>query len=75
MPPEVLTLRQFVRLSESWPDELPGDGDTVVVAGMKGALEVLAHDQVISDNYFCRLATTIFAGGSAVRTACATVRS
>ena len=32
-------------------------------------------DPVISDNYFCRLATTTFAGGSAVRTACATVRS
>src|ERR1700729_987417 len=30
---------------------------------------------LISDNYFCRLATTTFAGGSAVRTACATVRS
>jgi Uma2 family endonuclease len=31
--------------------------------------------RVISDNYFCRLATITFAGGSAVRTACATVRS
>jgi hypothetical protein len=31
--------------------------------------------EVISDNYFCRLATTTSAGGSAVRTACATVRS
>ena len=30
---------------------------------------------LISDNYFCRLATTTSAGGSAVRTACATVRS
>jgi hypothetical protein len=29
---------------------------------------------VISDNYFCRLATTRFAGPSAMRTACATVR-
>jgi hypothetical protein len=30
---------------------------------------------MISDNYFCRLATITFAGGSAVRTACATVGS
>ena len=30
---------------------------------------------VISDNYFCRLATTTSAGESVVRTACATVRS
>jgi hypothetical protein len=30
---------------------------------------------VISDNYFCLLATTTSAGGSAVRTACATVPS
>jgi len=30
---------------------------------------------LISDNYFCRLATTTSAGGSAVWTACATVRS
>jgi hypothetical protein len=29
---------------------------------------------LISDNYFCHLATITFAGGSAVRTACATVR-
>jgi hypothetical protein len=33
------------------------------------------HRMLISDNYFCRLATITFAGGSAVRTACATVRS
>jgi hypothetical protein len=31
-------------------------------------------DALISDNYFCRLATTRFAGPSAMRTACATVR-
>jgi hypothetical protein len=31
--------------------------------------------ELISDNYFCRLSTITFAGGSAVRTVCATVRS
>jgi hypothetical protein len=35
----------------------------------------LLGNGLISDNYFCRLATTTSAGGSAVRTACATVRS
>ena len=35
---------------------------------------VLVPEPVISDNYFCRLTTTRFAGESAVRTACATVR-
>jgi len=39
------------------------------------ALLAAPEDEVISDNYFCRLATITFAGGSAVRTACATVRS
>ena len=33
------------------------------------------HHELISDNYFCRLATTTSAGRTAVRTACATVRS
>jgi hypothetical protein len=36
---------------------------------------VRVRDLLISDNYFCRLATITSAGGSAVRTACATVRS
>ena len=31
--------------------------------------------RMISDNYFCRLATITSAGRTAVRTACATVRS
>ena len=35
----------------------------------------LRRTYLISDNYFCRLATTTSAGGSAVRTACAIVRS
>jgi hypothetical protein len=44
-------------------------------AGCRAAVAEL-HDatQMISDNYFCRLATTRFAGPSAMRTACATVR-
>lgn len=43
-PSNVITLRQFVRLSQAWPEpeELPGGGDALVVAGMKGALEVLS---------------------------------
>lgn len=42
-PGGVLTLRQFVSLSEAWPsaEELPGNGDALVVVGMKGVLEVL----------------------------------
>jgi len=46
-PAEVLTLRQFVKLSEAWPDadDLPGGGDRLVVAGLKGVLEVLASDE------------------------------
>ena len=40
-----------------------------------GQLALLTRPGVISDNYFCRLATITSAGGSAVRTACATVRS
>ena len=45
-PSEVLTLREFVGLSHAWPDTdaLPGGGDSIVVAGLKGALEVLASD-------------------------------
>lgn len=41
-PTEVLTLREFVALSNAWPDELPGSSDRIVVAGLKGALEVLS---------------------------------
>jgi hypothetical protein len=44
-PDEVLTLRQFVALSEDWPEELPGQGDALVVAGLKGALEVLSAEE------------------------------
>ncbi len=44
---DVLTLRQFVQLSSAWPEDaedLPGGGDALVVAGLKGALEVLSAD-------------------------------
>ena len=44
------------------------------VTGRKGASPSTVL-RVISDNYFCRLATTTSAGESVVRTACATVRS
>src|SRR6185437_9966568 len=42
---------------------------------VSGASVQLFWSRLISDNYFCRLATTTSAGGSAVRTACATVGS
>lgn len=46
-PASVATLRHFVRLSDGWPEpqKLPGGGDALVVAGMKGALEVLTADE------------------------------
>jgi hypothetical protein len=44
------------------------------MTGSVGVREAF-QDDLISDNYFCRLATITFAGGSAVRTACATVGS
>jgi serine/threonine-protein kinase len=69
--------RRFVGM---WPlvqalmtarDHLLGDARVRAHTGGGFAWE----EQLISDNYFCRLATTRSAGGSAVRTACATVRS
>jgi hypothetical protein len=42
---------------------------------MANVLSAEKRLELISDNYFCRLATTRFAGGGAVRTACAMVRS
>lgn len=41
-PEEAVTLRQFVRLSQAWPEELPSvDGNALVVVGLEGALDCL----------------------------------
>ena len=63
MPDDVPDERLFRRM------RIMGDGM------LRSVLEEGDERPVISDNYFCRLATTRSAGGSAVRTACATVRS
>jgi hypothetical protein len=39
---EVVSIRQFLALARSWPDDLPsGGGNTVVVAGLEGCLDAL----------------------------------
>jgi hypothetical protein len=39
---EVWSLRQWLRSVDQWPDDLPSnDGDTMVVAGLEGALDLL----------------------------------
>ncbi|MFH7242131.1 MAG: hypothetical protein ACHWZW_04695 [Spirulina sp.] len=44
-PDEVYSLRQFLRLQEHWPDDLPSShGNTLVVAGLDGALDSLSPD-------------------------------
>lgn len=41
-PQDVLSLRQFFRMADDWPDELPAaDGDAAVVSGLEGCLDVL----------------------------------
>jgi len=40
---EVWSLRQFLRASANWPDDLPSnDNRTLVVAGLEGGLDLLA---------------------------------
>lgn len=41
-PDEARTLREFVAMSDAWPNDLPGSGDCLVVVGLKGMLEVLS---------------------------------
>lgn len=44
-PAEVYSLRQFLHLCSQWPEELPSSGgDTLVVAGLDGALDSLSPD-------------------------------
>jgi hypothetical protein len=41
-PSRVVSLRQFFAYSTHWPDELPaGGGDTLIVSGLEGCLDVL----------------------------------
>lgn len=42
-PAEVFSLRQLMRAVGQWPDDLPSnDGDTLVVAGLDGCLDLLS---------------------------------
>lgn len=42
---DVVSLRTFFRLSESWPSRLPGsDGNSLVVVGVEGCLDVLSRE-------------------------------
>ena len=42
---EVWSLRQFLRAAGSWPEDLPSNnGDTLVVAGLEGSLDLLTPD-------------------------------
>lgn len=44
-PLEVVSLRQWLRMQRNWEDELPSsNGKAVVVAGLDGALDLLAPD-------------------------------
>jgi hypothetical protein len=44
-PQEVISLREFFGMIDSWPDELPAaNGDALIVAGMEGCLDVLNSD-------------------------------
>lgn len=44
-PGSVLSFRQFFALVDDWPDDLPSlDGDTLVVSGFEGCLDLLDSD-------------------------------
>ena len=44
-PEGVRSIRELFAMSRSWPEELPGfGGDALVVAGVEGCLDALAHD-------------------------------
>ena len=47
-PDKVFSLRQFFQLVDHWPDDLPaGDGSTLVVVGLEGALDVLDAEDAV----------------------------
>lgn len=42
-PPEIYSLRQFIRAAGHWPEELPANnGNAMVVAGLDGCLDLLS---------------------------------
>ena len=44
-PEEVITIRELVALRGQWPEDLPSNhGNTLVVAGLEGCLDVLSPD-------------------------------
>ncbi|MGH7963784.1 MAG: hypothetical protein ACRERD_18490 [Candidatus Binatia bacterium] len=44
-PAEVVSIRQFFALAQAWPDNLPsGKGNTLVVAGLEGCVDVLSPE-------------------------------
>ena len=46
-PGKVASMRRFFEISRNWPDELPmDDGDTLVVAGLDNALELLDRSEI-----------------------------
>jgi hypothetical protein len=73
-PTDVLSMRELFALKNEWPDTLPAaDGDTLVVAGLEGSLDVLTatdaqewlssefHDLIISfQDYYESQAGLIF---------------
>lgn len=47
-PSDVVSLRQFFGMVESWPDELPAaNGDALVVSGFEGCLDVLSENDAV----------------------------
>ena len=45
---DVVSLRQFFALVDSWPDDLPAeDGDALVVSGFEGCLDILSGDDAV----------------------------
>jgi hypothetical protein len=52
-PSQVISMRQFFDMAKAWPAELPsGGGDTLVVSGMEGCLDVL--DQADAEKWLER---------------------
>ena len=44
-PGDVVSLREFFAMAQSWPEELPGaEGDALAVAGVEGCLDALGAD-------------------------------
>jgi len=45
-PQNVVSIRQFFALAASWPDDLPSNGgNTLVVAGLEGCIDLMSPDE------------------------------